>query len=111
MFLEDSFVTKISELGNEIVFYMELVLAKAHPFYQPPKSGEQYCYKNGRIVFSGVTSAKWEDRMHTPFRDANNEEDFGNIDVLMETDDGVYKLHGDWGELEVISSRVEVLWD
>ncbi len=109
IYLEDSFVLSICELDNEISFIVEAVLTENHPLYVPPKEGEQYCYKKGKIVFQGLKQVEWIDRNEAPFTDAAGEEDYGNIDVF-ELYSGVYKLSGDWGELQVISSPVKWVW-
>jgi hypothetical protein len=38
-----------------------------------------------------------------PYKDANEEIDYGNIDTLIFFD-GKYNLCGDWGEIEIISA-------
>ena len=109
IYLEDSFVLGICESPNEISFILEAVLTKNHPFYTPPKSDEQHCYKKGKIVFQGLKYFKWINRIKAPFTDSSGEEDYGNIDIF-ELSNDKYTLSGDWGKLEVVSSPVKWIW-
>ncbi|KJY74129.1 hypothetical protein TW78_08835 [Vibrio coralliilyticus] len=109
IYLEDSFVLRICESYNEISFIVEAVLTENHPLYRSPESGEQYCYKKGKIVFQGLKCVKWISKNETPFKDVSGEEDYGNIDTFQLLNDQ-YRLSGDWGELEVRSSSVKWIW-
>jgi hypothetical protein len=110
VYLEDSYVTGINELPGCLEFSLEVVLREGHPLYEPPDPGEQYSYRTGRLVFSGVQRVHWIERHLTPFEDATGQIDYGNIDALCETD-GVYRIEGDWGRVEVVSSPPKLLWD
>lgn len=111
VYLEDSFVIKISELETELIFDVEFVLTEGHPLFTQPKAGEQYCYHKGKLLFSGVSAVNWKRKSISSFRDANGEEDYGNIDLLRKTNDRVYEISGDWGDLEVTSSQVKITLD
>jgi hypothetical protein len=71
--------------------------------YQPPAPGNEYSYRVGRLVFSDVQRVHWIQRHLKPFEDATGQIDYGNIDTLCEID-GFYRIEGDWGGLEVVSS-------
>lgn len=111
VYLEDSFIIQISESDTELVFDIEFVLTEDHPLFEQPKAAEQYCYRTGKLVFSGVSSVNWKKKSNLRFSDANDEEDYGNIDVLRRISDEVYEISGDWGDLEVVSSQVEIIFD
>lgn len=103
LYLEDSYVLDIVERGSDLTFHIDAVLTESDPRFTPPKPGEQYCYLTGWLVFRDTRVIEWIDRTTTRFRDANNEEDLGNIDFL--TVEGTcYHAGGDWGEVKVDSS-------
>lgn len=103
IFLEDSWIRKITETDSEIIFNLEAVLTDKHPDYLLPKQGEQYCYKNALLTFNAITSKVWQQR-NNGTRDANDEIDYGHIDVLGRTNDGFY-IEGDFGVLEITTAN------
>ncbi len=109
IYLEDSFVLGIDESDNTISFIIEVVLTEKHPLYTSPKENEQYCYNKGKIVFQNLKSVEWLHRNEQPFTDADDSEDYGNIDTFELSEEG-YGISGDWGELRVISSPVKLIW-
>lgn len=109
IYLEDSFVLGIEESENQVSFTVEMVLTEEHPMYSPPHNGEQYCYKKGKIIFQELKAVKWLNRNMQPFTDANNSEDYGNIDSFQSSSEG-YHLSGDWGEVIINSSPPKVVW-
>jgi len=100
VYLEDSYVLDIVEQPGELRFRLEAVLTEAHPSYQPPKPGEQYCYANAWLVFTDVTRIEWDRRSNRRFTDESDEEDLGNIDQLERRSDH-WLVSGDWGEVHV----------
>ncbi|MFI1239495.1 hypothetical protein [Nocardia salmonicida] len=104
LYLEDSYVLKIVESPTEVRFFLEAVLTPGSSDYRDPKSGEQYCYQNGELIFLNVRSVKWVARSMHKHRDATGSEDLGNIDSLIERD-GIYEVEGDWGRVEISSAR------
>ncbi|MFD9551334.1 hypothetical protein ACFWBG_28440 [Nocardia salmonicida] len=104
LYLEDSYVLKIAEGPTEVRFFVVAVLTTGSPDYRHPKPGEQYCYQNGELIFSNVSSVKWVARSMNEYRDATGSVDLGNIDSLIERD-GVYEVQGDWGRVEISSAR------
>jgi len=109
IYLEDSFVLGIDESEKQISFTVEMVLTEKHPLYKPPCEGEQYCYEKGKIVFQDLKSVEWLNRNMQPFTDADNSEDFGNIDFFASSSAG-YHLSGDWGEVMINSAHPKVVW-
>lgn len=109
IYLEDSFVLKIEESKEEISFKVEVVLTEGHPKYVTPKPNERYCYEIAKIIFKGLKSVEWLDKNNEPFIDANNSEDFGNIDTF-ELLSGKYHLLGDWGEVLICSEAPILEW-
>ncbi|WP_240505176.1 hypothetical protein [Nocardia mangyaensis] len=102
--MEDSYVLAILETDSELKFDLDAVLTQKSPDYHAPLPGEQYCYQRGVLVFSAVQSRKWDSRSTQTFHDATGDEDLGNIDTFV-FDGGVYKLEGDWGEVELYSDK------
>ena len=109
IYLEDSFVLGIEESEDQVSFTVEIVLTDEHPMYSSPHKDEQYCYKKGKIIFQDVESVKWLNRNMHPFTDADDSEDYGNIDSFQLSSEG-YRLTGDWGEVIINSSPPKVEW-
>lgn len=109
LYLEDSYVLEINETEDQISFTLEIVLTEKHPFYKPPNVGEQYCYRNGKIIFQNLISVKWLNKNMQSFFDANESRDYGNIDLFVLIPDG-YHLMGDWGDVLINSSPPKVVW-
>lgn len=102
VYLEDSFVLEIREVGDSIAFRLEAVLTENHPLYHAPKPGEQYCYALATLTFVDATAIEWITRYDARYTDADGEVDLGNIDFL-NVEDGAYRLGGDWGEVRIVS--------
>ena len=99
IYLEDSYVIGIKERGDVIEFKMEFVLMKSHPLYANPENGENYCYKEGLLIFPNVQKVEFV-RTLAKYSDPDGSVDFGNIDVFFK-DKNRYALEGDWGRLAV----------
>ncbi|MFD2206214.1 hypothetical protein [Kiloniella antarctica] len=109
IYLEDSYLLNIEKSKSQISFTTEIVLLESHPSYHPPKTGEQYCYKLGKILFEDLKSLNWlvKDLKFTV--DINGSKDLGNIDVFTYTSDEYY-LEGGWGEVKIISLPPRLIW-
>jgi hypothetical protein len=107
VYLEDSYVLSIDQGPHSLTFRLDAVLTPDHPLYREPRPGEQYCYVNATLTFGSATQIEWVSRTGASYRDANDEEDQGNIDYLEHDPDG-YHLGGDWGEVRVRSSQPPV---
>lgn len=101
-FLEDSYVLNFKVIPLIISMEMEIVLTENHFLYQKPLPNEMYCYHKGLITFSNVQSIKWEDIIKHPSKDATGEVDYGNIDEFILIN-GIYKITGELGNIEIIS--------
>lgn len=109
IYLEDSFVLNIKETNKELSFTVVIVLLEEHHLYTLPKTNEQYCYKNGKIIFENLKSIKWLHKYDRPSIDADGTIDYGNIDTFIISQNGYY-LSGDWGEVQIRSDPVRLLW-
>ena len=107
VYLEDSFVLKILETESEVIFMLDIVLTENHHLYAAPKTNEQYCYREGRIIFKKSKPIRWLVKSNRPYSDASDTEDYGNIDFFNFSNDE-YHLGGDWGELKINSPKVEL---
>jgi len=107
VYLEDSYVLSVQETPRSLTFQLEAVLTPEHPLYHEPRPGEQYCYVNATLTFGSATRVEWITRTGTSYRDANDEEDQGNIDYLG-SEPGGFHLGGDWGEVRVQSAHPPV---
>ena len=108
-YLEDSFVLGIEESEGQLSFIVEVVLNEKHCLYKSPHESEQYCYRTGKISFQELKSVRWLSRNMKPFTDADDSEDYGNIDSFELTSDGYY-LIGDWGEVIIDSTSPILVW-
>lgn len=103
IYLEDSYVLEILEEPGKLTFKLDAVLTPENPAYQPPRPGEQYCYRTGRLVFPDAVRVSWLERTGRQFTDATGEHDLGNVDAL--TRDGTFLVaEGDWGRVRFQSS-------
>ena len=68
-----------------------------------------YCYRKGKIVFDEVEQVTWLSRNSRPSVDAENTEDFGNVDYLFFGERG-YELGGDWGRIIIRSGKPHIMW-
>ncbi|YCK81098.1 hypothetical protein M1D89_18730 [Arthrobacter sp. D3-18] len=105
-YLEDSFVLDVRATPGRFSIMLDFVLREGHPQYASPLPGEQYCYRKGRLVFSGVKEISWSGQGRiNPAIDANDEIDYGGIDSFR-IEDNVYRLEGDFGLVEVSAASV-----
>lgn len=104
LYLEDSWVLSIRPGEATLTLEVDFVLRESHPEYRAPLSGEQYCYRRGRIRFERVTAMSWTRGRAAPATDATGEQDLGSFDEF-EVADEVYTIAGDFGTIEVVSER------
>lgn len=108
LYLEDSWGLGVYQSATALTFDLEAVITEEHPYWRPPKPGEQYTYRRIALLFPGVRSIQWLSRGGPPATDASGEQDWGDIHSFI-VDDGVYELEGDWGHVPVASDPPEVL--
>ena len=108
VYLEDSYVLRISEDENELVFDIDFVLREMHPLFKLHGAEEKYCYHKGLLIFSNISSLKWVSKNMVSFKDLSGDEDYGNIDVLKRNNKGEYFIEGDWGSLVLNSAYVSL---
>lgn len=109
IYLEDSWVVGIVARPGVFEMTADLVLSESHPAYEPPRPGEQYCYRRGVLRFERVSTLTWEGQGAAPAVDASGEEDYGSIDSLAGTDGG-YLIEGDFGRVAVSSVAPTVVF-
>jgi len=76
LYLEDSWVLGVYESDGVLNFDLEAVLTEQHPYWEPPKPGEMYCYGRVALTFPGVRSIEWISRGGRPATDASGERDW-----------------------------------
>jgi hypothetical protein len=108
-FLEESYVLSINAQPGTVVFRLNFALTTRHANYFEPLPGEQFCYVNGTLIFSGVSSLTWDRQGSPPAVDATGEVDYGNIDTFS-LEASTYQLSGDWGlmRLQAENARMTV---
>lgn len=104
LYLEDSWVLSIRSSESTLVIEVDLVLRESHPEYRPPRPGEQYCYRRGRISFNNVTSISWTKRGAPPAVDGLGEQDLGSFDEFW-VDGGGSRISGDFGVIVVVADQ------
>lgn len=104
VYLEDSFVIGIAESGPALTFTLDAVLTPAHPAFQKPRPGEQYCYSAAALTFLDIVDIEWVRRSAVRSVDADGLADLGNIDSLTHSGD-TYHVAGDWGDVTFRTAR------
>jgi hypothetical protein len=105
--LEESYVLRISATPGALRFDVDLVLAPSHPMYVRPPSNERDCFRFGTIDFRKVQHLEWGGQDVTPAVDATGTSDYGHIDHFL-WDDGLFRLDGDWGRMEIRAAGVSL---
>ncbi|MDC7674568.1 hypothetical protein [Asticcacaulis machinosus] len=108
VYLEDSYVSDIAEVGDKLVFNLSAVLTESHWHYQKPKLGERYCYSAGSLCFSNIATIEWSRKTLDAARsvDPDGTVDFGEIDSFLVCDDR-YHLEGSWGCVHITCKQVD----
>lgn len=101
--LSDSWVMYWHYKENELYFDIEASIWPESKYYEDPKEGEYTCYKKARVSFSNIQELSGLISIQDirPAYDANNDIDYGNIDVFEVKDNG-YFLAGEFGEVNLI---------
>lgn len=110
IYFEDSYVTDIIEEKEKFIFILDAVLKEHHFLYQPPKPGEQYCYRTAYLEFPALRQVVWLERNFIRYTDADGETDYGNIDIFY-GEANTYHLEGDWGIVELSSGTPIIQFD
>ncbi len=108
IYIEDSYVLGINEYSDVMEFLMLIVLRENHPLYSLPKTGEQYCYRRGKIIFPDTKKVNWSKKSFNPTEDIDGEIDYGNIDSFV-FENGKYHLVGEWGDVLVESGTPQII--
>jgi hypothetical protein len=110
VYLEDSWVLKVDERGDALVFDLEAVLMERHTLYEPPRPGEMYCYRRGLLVVRSPQPILFRRSGNPPTVDPDGEQDYGNIDTFTPVGDesSAWEFTGDWGEALVVRPKVEL---
>jgi hypothetical protein len=106
----DSFVLGWSSSETEITFKIEASIWPDSPHYLTPKPDEYTCYREGEIQFTGFASYSGlaEQSSVKPNKDINGSFDYGNIDLLIKTNQG-FMVIGEFGNLDVINGKVQFI--
>ncbi|MGO4589673.1 hypothetical protein [Paenarthrobacter sp. 2TAF44] len=108
LYLDDSYVLDIRASRGLLAITVEFALAPEHTSYSPALAGEQYCYRQGVLVFEGVTELNWTGQLTSrPSQDPDGSIDYGNIDTLV-IDGNHYTLEGDLGTIELLAASIRV---
>lgn len=108
--LEESYVLDVVATMGRVSFRLDFVLTPEHPRYAAPAPGEQFCFRTGSMEFREVTRLTWANQGAPPAIDANDELDYGGID-LFEFDDVGYVMEGSWGRIDLVAKEVVVEMD
>ncbi|SEF14331.1 hypothetical protein [Jiangella alba] len=108
VYLEDSWVLGVFPAEHEVTFRIEAVLTAAHPHYQPPKPGEQYCYALADLQIRSTAPIDHQLSGARPAVDRSGTSDLGNIDTFRPTGPSTWELRGDWGAVTVQHPHVDL---
>jgi hypothetical protein len=105
--LDESFVLSWRIEGGSLRLDVDLCLLPQHPFYETPRPSRRACYHAGIVEFPACSAldARNRDGAARPPSQVANELGLGRITGLKRTSDGVYEIHGAFGEVEVRSDR------
>lgn len=112
VYLEDSWVLEVAPSGHGLSLRVEAVLTPEHPRYEPPKPGQQHCYRKGWLSVGSEAPVDIRLRGDRPAIDASGEPDFGHVDafVFNATEDR-WEVEGDWGQASVQNPKVTLRFD
>jgi hypothetical protein len=108
LYLEDSFVREIVETDDSTRFTLVAALTPEHPAHDDPVTPEAHCYRLATLTFPNLRARTWHARTTDRFVDADEGVDLGNIDRFTAGEDGVYRLEGEWGSVELRSDAPEL---
>lgn len=105
--LGESFVLSWRIEDGSLRLDVDLCLLPQHPFYEAPRPSQRACYHAATIEFPGCSglAAKHRPGAGTPPSPVANELGLGRIAGLKRTSDGVYRIRGAFGEVEIRSDR------
>lgn len=111
VYLEDSWVLELAPSDDGLALRIDAVLTPEHSRYEPPKQGEQHCYKRGWLsVLAESIEIALSGR--PPAIDATGEADFGNLDAFaFDPTDERWKLEGEWGDARALDPKVTLRFD
>jgi hypothetical protein len=103
--LEDSFFLGFGVIEGAIELRALFVLARDHPLFEPPRGGEQHCYREGSIRVAGfkpldVRGAARPSVLHDP----DCSLDLGSIEVSADTDS--YRITTEWFDMRFEAASV-----
>ncbi len=100
-YFEDSYVLSVNVGISQTVFDLEAVLTPEHPDYSPPKPGETYCHRRVHLWFKNAFDVQYEPSGTRASWSADDNWDYGNIDIFEIDPPHGYRLAGEWGELKL----------
>lgn len=101
VYLPDSWVLSVETTASSVCFVLDAVLQDEHPrFCWPPNPGQQHSYARLRWCLHGAVHWNEGPNLDRPAIDANDEVDYGHIDVWLQSGDR-HMLEGDWGNVVI----------
>jgi hypothetical protein len=107
-YLEDSYFLGMVAEGCDLRLKMLLALAVDHPSYEPPKEGEQHCYREGSIFVQRPTAIDVKPTIKpTILTDPDGLLDLGSLELYQQ---GPNRLHvvTEWFEATLATDRVSL---
>ena len=107
-YLEDSYFLGMAAEGCDLRLKMLFALTVDHPSYEPPKPGEQHCYREGSILIQRPTAIDVKATIKpTTLTDPDGSLDFGSLELHQP---GPNKLHvvTEWFEITLASEQVSL---
>jgi hypothetical protein len=108
--LEESYVLNICATPGAVTIDLDVALDADHDAYVSPPPGEVECFKRGHVRFERVGWTNWAEQGAPPATDASGETDYGHIDSFV-WDGDLYRLHGDFGRIELSAQSAILVLD
>ena len=106
--LNDSFILSWKLRDADLEFEMEASIGPDSKYYEKSEPGDWTCYKKAKLIFSSIEKVEGllplaEAQCST---DATGENDYGNIDNLVKTENG-FNIEGEFGKVILKNGRMK----
>jgi hypothetical protein len=105
--LAESFVLTWKFASGELLIDVDLFLCPTHPFYEKPRPSQGACFRPAEIQFPECTvlNGVRPDDPDSDIADIASAVGSGKISDLQRIGEGVYRLSGQFGDIEICAER------
>ena len=105
-YLEDSYFLGMVAEGCDLRLKMLLALTVDHPSYEPPKAGEQHCYREGSILIQRPSAIDVKPTIKpTILTGPDGSLDFGSVELYRQGPSGL-RIVTEWFETTLATEQV-----